>query len=76
MPDLPGLMGSVHQQRFEALLVGLRRAPELTRMAQLEICLRQAYALIPEGDEPLFFDNVQQAERWATHSSKKHEHRV
>jgi hypothetical protein len=69
-PDIPGLMVDVNQQRFDALLAGLYRAPELTRLAQLEICLRQAWALIPEDDEELFFDNVRQAENHAKHYAK------
>ena len=63
--EIPEIMASVNDIRLEHMIDGVRRLPPLTQCCQFAALLRQAWALIPEEDEALFFDNVQRIERWA-----------
>jgi hypothetical protein len=64
--ELPMIFGGINDERFYRLLRNLRSAPNHHRhINALEACLKQVWALVPEGDEDLFFDNIQAAERQA-----------
>lgn len=64
------LMPSVNDQRVRRIISELAYlAPTpMDRITMLEHCVRQIWALVPEEDEALFFDNIQLVEtklaRW------------
>lgn len=67
--DLPHIMPSVNDHKLHSIIRAIAMAPNLhLRCQALETCLKQVWALVPEEDEELFFDNIHmvitQARKW------------
>lgn len=74
--ELPGVLGGAQDARFYRLLEDLQRAPNLhLRACAAEEMLRQVWALVPEEDEALFFDNIQKVCRDVNHWNGKYEYK-
>jgi hypothetical protein len=67
--EIPELRPSLNDLKVRSLINAIAKAPNhYIQIEALETCLRQVWALIPEEDEHLFWDNIQRvvekARKW------------